>query len=441
MEEITLERRKIRSYFRLGTPAMLILALVLMMALPVAADAKNDGKRSQKVEKKSHKGDRDDDRGRGCHKGGRDDDDDDDDRGDRGRGCHQGHKGGPKVTVMTRNIYLGADLGPALAATTIPAAVDGGGVIWAEVQATNFPERAVPLAEEIDDSDADLVGLQEVALWRTQTPSDLGGPPLTTGTSATDVAYDFLALLLAELDKLGGDYEVVHVQDEFDAELPVDVDASDATGSPPFGAELDVRLTMRDVILRRKDSKVQVSNPAGAHFQTLFTPLIGGALPLPVKRGWVSVEAGFGGRNADKHQFRFVNTHLEAFGEDTIREAQAKELFAPGGPINTPKQVVLVGDLNSGTAERHNIQGTDQLAFQALLGFGMKDNGAIHSCCYSDIFDPASVFDHTVDHVMTKPGLKTQKAYVTGDEADERTPSGLWPSDHGGVVSKLQFRK
>ena len=98
--------------------------------------------------------------------------------------------------------------------------------------------------------------------------------------------YDFLALLLAELDKLGGDYEVVHIQEEFDAELPVDVDASDATGSPPFGAELDVRLTMRDVILRRKDSKVQVSNPAGAHFQTLYTPLIGGALPLPVKRGW-----------------------------------------------------------------------------------------------------------------------------------------------------------
>ena len=420
----TLERHTSlrHAWFRL-TPAVLVFAVaVFMLALPVMADAKGSDRGNQ---------------GKGQYGGskGHDrDDDDDDDRGGKG-------KGNKKVTVMTRNVYLGADLAPALAASTIPAAVDGGGVIWAEVQATNFPERAVPLAKEIDRSGADLVGLQEVALWRTQTPSDLGGPPLTPGTPATTVAYDFLALLLAELDKLGGDYEAVNIQEEFDAELPVDVDANDATGSPPFGAELDVRLTMRDVILRRKDSKVQISGPAGAHFQTLYTPLIGGALPLPVKRGWQSVEASFGGKQSDKYQFRFVNTHLEAFGEDTIREAQAKELFAPGGPLNTPKQVVLVADLNSGTAERHNIQGTDQLAFQALLGFGMTDNGAVQTCCYSDIFDPAAVLDHSVDHVMTKPALKTKQAYVTGTDPRERTPSGLWPSDHGGVVSTLKFKK
>ena len=77
----------------------------------------------------------------------------------------------------------------------------------------------------------------------------------------------------------------------------------------------------------------------------------------------------------------------------------------------------------------------------ALLGFGMNDNGAIQSCCYDDIFDPNSVFDHTVDHVLTKPALKTKRAYVTGNDPAERTPSGLWPSDHGGVVSTLKFQK
>jgi endonuclease/exonuclease/phosphatase family metal-dependent hydrolase len=341
--------------------------------------------------------------------------------------------GGPKVTVMTRNVFLGADLGPALEATTLDGAIDGAGVILNEVDATNFPERAVPLAREIKESKADLVGLQEVALWRQQIPSDL--PPEFGGTEATEVRYDFLALLLQELQAIGANYEVVEVQQEFDQELPADLDGSNATGGA-FGAELDGRLTMRDVILAKKGSNAKPGATDGANFTNMFVPLVGGTIPIPVERGWVSTEV-----RASGTEFRFVNTHLEAFGDDTIREAQAKELFAPGGPLDTDKQVILVGDLNSGTEARHNIHGTDQLAFSALLGFGMTDNGAVQSCCYSDLFDETQVFDHTVDHVMTKPALVTRNAFVTGNDPAEITPSGLWPSDHGGVVSTLQLRK
>jgi endonuclease/exonuclease/phosphatase family metal-dependent hydrolase len=344
-------------------------------------------------------------------------------------------QGGPKITVMTRNVFLGADLGPALSATTLDGAIDGAGVILHEVDATNFPDRAKPLAREIAMSEPDLVGLQEVALWRQQIPSDL--PPEFGGTPATEVKYDFLALLQQELEALDVHYQVVKVQEEFDQELPADLDGSNETGGL-FGAELDGRLTMRDVILARRGSSVRTGATNGAHYTNMFVPLIGGVLPIPVERGWASTEVTVGGSST---AFRFVNTHLEAFGDDTIREAQAKELFAPGGPLDTNKQAILVGDLNSGTEARHNIHGTDQLAFQALLGFGMTDNGAIHSCCYSDLFDPTQVFDHTVDHVLTKPGLTTMDAFVTGNDPAERTPSGLWPSDHGGVVSTLELRK
>jgi Endonuclease/Exonuclease/phosphatase family len=352
---------------------------------------------------------------------------------------------GPKVTVMTRNVFLGADLGPALAAPSIPAAIDGAGVIWNEFQSTNFPERAVPLAREIKAAKPDLVGLQEVALWQKQVPSDGGAPPIALpgfpARPATEVEQDFLALLMQELAAIDAHYKVVEVQTEFTGELPADVDGKDNTGFP-FGADLDARLTMRDVILAREESKVTLGDTAGGNYRNKFTPVIAGIIPLPVDRGWLSVEGKVMESETDSAiRFRFVNTHLEAFGDDRIREEQAKELFAPGGPLDSDEQVILVGDLNSGLEVRHNIHGTDQLAFLALQGFGMFDNGAVQSCCYSDLFDPTQVFDHTVDHVLTNPELTTKQAYITGDDLSERTPSGLWPSDHGGVVSRLELLK
>ncbi len=340
------------------------------------------------------------------------------------------------VTVMTRNVFLGADLSPAIEAPGIPQAIDGAGTVWNELQSTKFAERVIPLAREIKASKADLVGLQEVALWRKQTPSDGGAPPISPipgATAATTVELDFLALLRTQL---GSSYKVVVVQEEFDAELPVDADASDATGTGPLagsGADFDARLTMRDVILVRKGSKVKLGKTRTGHFKTRYEPDVGG-LKIPVDRGWASVEARVG-----KQKFRFVNTHLEAFGDTKIREAQAKELTK--GPLKAKGQVVLVGDLNSGI-KRHNEpeKPGDDLAFRALAKFGFKDNGAVQSCCYPNLFDPAALFDHTVDHVLSKPGLKTVRATVTGNDRGERTPSGLWPSDHGGVVSRLRLR-
>jgi hypothetical protein len=53
----------------------------------------------------------------------------------------------PEITVMTRNVFLGADLGPVLNATSIPQAIDGAGLVWNELQRTRFAVRAVPLAQ------------------------------------------------------------------------------------------------------------------------------------------------------------------------------------------------------------------------------------------------------------------------------------------------------
>ena len=91
--------------------------------------------------------------------------------------------------VMTRNLYLGADLNPAIAAlgcTPAPfCTFDANQTIWNQVVATDFPARAKKLAKEIDDDDPYIVGLQEVALWRSG--------PVNGVKDATTVEYDFLA--------------------------------------------------------------------------------------------------------------------------------------------------------------------------------------------------------------------------------------------------------
>src|SRR5437867_5505728 len=74
------------------------------------------------------------------------------------------------VTVMTRNMYFGADLTPTIAATTVPALILAATHIFAVVNASDVPSRVDGMAAEIAKARPDLVGLQEVAIWRAVYP-------------------------------------------------------------------------------------------------------------------------------------------------------------------------------------------------------------------------------------------------------------------------------
>ena len=159
---------------------------------------------------------------------------------------------------MTRNLYLGADLTPAIASTSIGGFIEANGEILRTVDASDFPVRAKGLAEEILEQEPDLVGLQEAALWRTAPPSLLAvksGVPV-----AETVKYDFLAELLKQLNKKGKTYRAVAVNPEFDFEAPANYDGLPGGGPGPGlleNAEINGRLTMRDVILARVGAGVR----------------------------------------------------------------------------------------------------------------------------------------------------------------------------------------
>ena len=338
--------------------------------------------------------------------------------------------------VMTRNLYLGADLGPAIDATSFTDFISKNGQILRDVDTNNFKVRAGTLANEIKTKSPDLVGLQEVALWRTGA-ADFA-PPASGVFKAETVHIDYLAELMAQLNKGKQRYRVVKVQDEFDFEAPADYDNDPSTGAATLGGEINGRLTMRDAIIAKVGAGVKVMATDSANFTTIYQPVISG-LPVNVDRGWVSADVKV--RKSPK--FRFVNTHLEAFGDQTIREAQAKELIAEGGPLDTGKlPAVLVGDLNS---DDNTVEGDDRLAYNALKAGGLVDRSTEKpmSCCVeasilTDDMGARSDFGHHIDHIMTnKPKrVKRLNSSVTG----LKPVNGYWPSDHAGVFSKLRIR-
>ena len=56
----------------------------------------------------------------------------------------------------------------------------------------------------------------------------------------------------------------------------------------------------------------------------------------------------------------------------------------------------------------------------------------------ADLLNTTVDFDRRLDLVLFRGGPCALDADVVGDELSDRTPSGLWPSDHGGVVATLR---
>jgi hypothetical protein len=355
------------------------------------------------------------------------------------------------TTVMTRNIYLGADIQRPIVATAGKSGLDALVALGnsnAEtrniVDQTNFPRRSKLLAAEIAKAKPDLVGLQEVALWRSgplELPPPFGTTELGT-TNATTVDYDFLEILLQDLRRAGMPYKAVVVQDEMDLESPAFL------GNPVQGTlsqGRDVRLTMRDVILLRASSTLRVIDKGSAQFDTKVPVNVGGSrLDIIRGYGWVDVAHGSG------KPFRFVNTHLEAFSS-LVALGQAQELLAETTVVD--RTTVIACDCNSDPLNNSVKPGDGGVPHSApynlLTGPGgftdmwlewLPANQGWTSGLNELVNEPApGSWTHRIDMILARPGpgqqLDVVGGEVTGDEPAAKDPlTGLWPSDHAGVV-------
>src|SRR5437588_2656960 len=309
------------------------------------------------------------------------------------------------ITVMTRNLYLGANLDPIVHATSPQEAFRAVAAGWAQVQANDFNTRANAVAAEIARAKPDFVGFQELVLYGTKALSDKN----------YTVTLDYKLALNDALRARRLHYHFVGVDVNTVAALP--------SGYPPT---MDIQLTVRNGLLVRNGIRVRNVRVANYH---LTYPLVAG---LSAVRGWVSADATGGGKT-----FRVITTHLESFNRD-VAEEQVKELIA--GPARTRLPVVLLGDLNS------RPDGSTSLAYPTFVGVGFHDawterypNASGLTCCHGDdLREVGDRFTERIDYVLTRGGFKALHGAVTGEVPASRV-GGLWPSDHGGLWMTLRL--
>lgn len=336
--------------------------------------------------------------------------------------------GGP-ISVMTRNLYVGTDLDPILGAQSAQGFVAAAAAGYNQILASNPSERAAAVAKEIQLTQPDVVSLQEVYQWRTG--------PVFDPSPATTISVDQLASLQSALSARHLHYAPVVVQTNSDVEAPV----------PAPGINADVRATDRDVILARTDLPqplLKVTNPHAGHYATNL------AFPSPVlgqvvsKRGWVSVDITRLGRTT-----RVVNTHLERFNPaipatSVVQRAQNVELLASVGAVGTP--VILSGDFNSGPSGANASEPPPIATFTDTLDAGFVDTwtttrspGPGYTWPISDPDSRTTTTpDQQIDHVFTRGAIRPLTDVRTGFF---KTPSGLYASDHLGLVAYMWLNR
>lgn len=349
-----------------------------------------------------------------------------------------GRAGPSALSVMTWNIYVGADLTQLLAVGSLddlPCAVYS---VWQDVVGTDFPTRAVAIADQIEAAKPHVIGLNEVSTF--------------------DFAFDdsrdlvFLDVLLGELDSRGHHYDVAATSTTFQTpQLPI----ASAEECPAAPVDL-LAYTEYDVILVRDG--IETTGSDNGTFAAVLPLELPDGLVLEKPSGWAYVDI--------LHKdlpYRVFTTHLEP--ADTgpcttfppllgLHNAQAGELM--GILDASPYPTLLTGDLNSDasgctTPTYPNLIDdgfVDAWNLGPPLGDGFTSNQA------DDLQNETSELFHRIDFILYRdeftagdgPFRGSSQAERVGEDPADRiasTATGptvmLWPSDHAGVVADLRI--
>jgi endonuclease/exonuclease/phosphatase family metal-dependent hydrolase len=306
-----------------------------------------------------------------------------------------------EVRVLSQNMYVGASLGILLGAKTLVELITTAIPTFSKnVLATKPDERAAAMAAEIAKQRPDFVALHEA--WM-----------LTTG----GFKMDLLKSVLEALKALGQPYALVGTVNQEDLDLT------------SFG--VNFHLTDRDAILMRTDVDIAAIGVQSQQFPTAIT------LPPPLNQipplhgGYVSVDAIVRGL-----PLRFVSVHLIPNAGTIVKHTQ--ELLKLAADTTT-LPLVFGGDFNTTADDPSN---PSYVIYQTLINAGLTDawnplRPGLTCCQDPNLLNARSQLSHRIDLILFSGAFAVEDINLIGNKPSDRTPSGLWPSDHAGIVATL----
>ncbi len=318
-----------------------------------------------------------------------------------------------KITVMTQNMYVGADVDAVIGALATPDPNDDIPTLLGAIQTlgqTDYPTRARAFARTIARERPHIVGLQEVSVIDLDLTA-LGLPVV--------IHLDFLATLEAELAARGLNYTMA-------------AQVKNIVAGPLPG----VQLVDYDAMLVDAE-RVTVLSAQGRNFSNNLGVVAPG---VELKRGWVSAELVIGGK-----RYSVASTHLEsgdAPGLDQLRAAQALELIAS---LPTGRPSIVMGDLNDSPGSP---------MYQAFSAGGFADvwknlrpGQPGFTCCEpADLSNPFAQLTRRFDFLWVRTGGRGERELDgqierIGEQPKDKVAGPaypIWPSDHAGLLMGLK---
>ena len=377
-----------------------------------------------------------------------------------------------QLTVASRNLYLGADVGVALQLIpNFPAAAQ---FMWEQVVATDFTKRAPVLAQEIIDSNVDVVGLQEATHWYCK----------KNLWSKKVIVFDFTRDFLKATRDLGHEY-VLASHEGIDAlnigysipAIPYLTLVKDPKRFQPlFGSDSAAcGFEIGDAIAVKKELAEKVLHVGNSEYEASYSivPKL-----MTIYRGYTWIDLNFHGKKT-----RIVSTHLESlWDKNKVPNAtlQAEQLINDLNETEMP--LIVIGDFNSDPRDprpdvKSNPGGQPEASDTCKAQVKSPTiESAIDSCnaywkmrhagfndAGPDPLNPVNFtwgmnalltgpdlsrkqaalelgnkqgFTDRLDYVFLKNGARAVNAALIGNHS----PQGeLWATDHAGLVVKVEI--